>query len=243
MPIFDGLRGQWAPGLGQGGMRARLARDVYDRTHALAPFALAEMQAANRASSTAETIAQRGGNPFAAARLGAQAAGEAAAPIRAQAAAADSQMRADQQAQLRAEDEARRTQIERFLGAGLQAGASGLGMLVQGMGGQQRGPGAPALPGGVIMGGSPRAPAPAQSPMMPRSPGPLAQSPLQPGGAAAAPSLGGAQATSLAALAPPGAQGFDLASLLQQGGGIASLFPGYGQLVGMGLGGLGGMFR
>src|SRR5262245_57160120 len=106
MPTFNGLQpGQWAAGLHGGAAQDRTFMDAVQRHQAMAPYGLAALTAANQARSAAETIAQRGGNPFAAARLGSQAAASAAAPIHAQGAAAEANIIAQQQARLRAEEE------------------------------------------------------------------------------------------------------------------------------------------
>jgi hypothetical protein len=213
------------------------------------PYRQAVGEADRRARGNAMTVAQGSGNPFLAQRAANDASARATAPLLAQQAAAESGIVRDQigrEQERRAADQQR---FERYLGAGLQAGATGLGGLLQGFGG----------PGGQTGGApQPMAQMPAMAPQMavqqpaqipatgPTSavPGGIAQggiaqsmnpysAPMEPGsGAIPVGSQYGAQR-------PP-----ELADMLQRGGGtLATMFPGYGSLAAMGLGGLASMLR
>lgn len=231
---------------------------------ALLPYNAAISDARSGAISDANTVAQSSGNPFLAGRMATEASQRAAAPLLAQRAQAQAQIVTDEISREEARRQAEAQRVERMVMAGLSAGAGGLSTVLQGIGGGQGTPGGPTsgLAGATMTGSSTAGPA-ALSGILARGP--------SPGVAAPQPQAAGAQAQPMAQTAaapvPPSAaspaqpssggvaiapgtaaerrgQAGDFGAMLQSGGGaLASMFPGYGNLIGGGLGMFGSLLR
>lgn len=230
------------------------------------PYNQAIGDARRGAFSAAHTAAQSSGNPFLAQREAVEAGSRAAAPLLAQRAQAQASMVSQEIAREEQRRAAEGQRFERMLGAGLSAGAGGLATLLQGFGGGggQAGGTTSGLPGATMTGSTTAGPS-ALSGILSRHPAGGAQGAPQggppqggpPQGAPPTPqpsSLSGQQQSQATGAglgtAAPLAVGESeeerrrragLGGMLGQGGSaISSLFPGYGSLVGAGMGMLGG---
>jgi hypothetical protein len=267
------------------------ARAQNARLNALvAPYDQAIQQARGDASRQAMSAAQTTGNAFLARRSAGQASERAAAPLLAQRSAAQAQAvqgEIDYERQRRLAEQQR---MDRFLGAGLSAGASGLAGLLQmvGGGGPEQGT-TSGLPGATMTGGNPQpqtvsdarfaelkqaqGPQPMTNPAVsaaqaqaqaqaPGQPGvavapmverPSAQQPLYVAPRQTAPIMNAGQTLppstpGLHAQAMGQAQGGtnpmgDFGSMLSGAAPWVSMVPGWGQLAGLGMGGLGALLR